>query len=120
MNRFFEFSNSQMKTLAVLVVLAVVLAGYKFVRDYYLIPSTPATGWSVEYMDQYRPTLILNPNFAPADSLELIPGIGPEFARRIVDYRNNHGPFVAVDSLVNVSGIGPATLAKFKMYFEVQ
>lgn len=103
-----------------LVVVVIVLAGYKFVRDYYLIPSRPATGWTVEQMESYRPKLVLDPNYAPADSLELVPGIGPEFAKRIIFYRDNHGPFVAVDSLINVPGIGPATLSKLKIYFEVK
>ncbi len=120
MNRFFEFSNSQMKTLTVLVVLVVSFAGYKFVRDYYLTQSKPTTAWNVKYMDQYRPTLVLNPNLAPADSLELIPGIGPEFARRIVLFRDNNGPFLSVDSLLNVPGIGPKTLLNIKKYFEVK
>lgn len=41
----------------------------------------------------------------PAD-LELIPGIGPQLARRIVEDRARHGPFPATDSVDRVPGIG--------------
>ena len=50
-----------------------------------------------------------------ASSAELLPpeeepGIGEKLARRIVDYRAEHGPFSTVDELVNVSGIGEGKL----------
>jgi competence protein ComEA len=45
---------------------------------------------------------------------ERLPGIGPSLARRIVQYRSRHGAFLAVDSLVHVPGIGPATLARIR------
>ena len=34
--------------------------------------------------------------------------------QRIIDYRQAHGPFHAVDDLLNVSGIGPSHLADLK------
>lgn len=39
-------------------------------------------------------------------------GIGPAKAQAIVAYREAHGPFVAIDQLADVKGIGPATLDK--------
>ena len=47
-----------------------------------------------------------------ADYAELLrlPGIGPVLASRIIDYRDRHGPFRAVDSLITVPGIGPKKL----------
>jgi competence protein ComEA len=53
-------------------------------------------------------------NRASAKELEALDGIGPVLASRIVAYRNANGPFVTVDSLMEVSGIGPAKLAQFK------
>jgi competence protein ComEA len=51
---------------------------------------------------------LVNLNTATLDQLEALPGIGPVLAQRIVDYREQHGPFASVDDLSNVSGIGDA------------
>ena len=55
-------------------------------------------------------TGLVNVNTATAAELEALPEIGPALAQRIVDYRTAHGPFTALDDLLDVSGIGPATL----------
>jgi competence protein ComEA len=49
-------------------------------------------------------------NTASAAELELLPGIGPSLAKAIIEYRTAHGPFMALDELVEVPGIGPAKL----------
>ncbi len=56
----------------------------------------------------------LNLNTATASELEQLPGIGPALAARIVQYRQEHGPFRTVDALLLVSGIGPATLDRIR------
>ena len=53
-------------------------------------------------------------NSATARELERLPAIGPKTAARIVQYRDTHGPFVSVEALQNVSGIGPRTLDKLR------
>jgi len=57
---------------------------------------------------------LININTATAVQLDALPGIGPTYAQRIVAYREKNGPYKSADDLLNVSGIGPATLAKFK------
>ena len=42
--------------------------------------------------------------------LDRLPGIGPTKAQAIVDYRTEHGPFQSTEQLLEVSGIGEATL----------
>lgn len=42
------------------------------------------------------------------DDFVELPGIGPVIAQRIIDYRAAHGPFVRVEQLLDVPGIGPA------------
>ena len=53
-------------------------------------------------------------NRASAKEFESLDGIGPVLASRIVAYRKNNGPFLAIEDLLKVPGIGDATLAKFK------
>ncbi len=51
-------------------------------------------------------------NRASAGQLTRLPGIGPKIARRIVDDRNQRGPFKSVDDLTRVKGIGKKTVKK--------
>ncbi|MCX7623131.1 MAG: ComEA family DNA-binding protein [Thermomicrobium sp.] len=50
-------------------------------------------------------------NRATAEELEGLPGVGPALARRIVEYRAQHGPFRSVEELVNVAGISERMVA---------
>lgn len=51
-------------------------------------------------------------NAATVATLDGLPGIGPVLAQRIVDFRDQHGPFTSVDQLDDVPGIGPALYAR--------
>jgi len=57
---------------------------------------------------------LININTASAGELEALPGVGEVIAQRIVDYRTENGPFASVDELLDVSGIGPATLEEMR------
>ncbi len=54
-------------------------------------------------------TNLININTADLTMLESLPDIGPTTAQKIIDYRNLHGPFIHIEDIMNVSGIGPAT-----------
>lgn len=57
---------------------------------------------------------LININTASADELDSLPGIGPSIAQRILDYREENGPFAAIEDILNVSGIGPSTFEQIK------
>jgi competence protein ComEA len=55
----------------------------------------------------------VNLNAANAEALAAgMVGIGPAKAKAIVEYREAHGPFKTVDDLLQIKGIGAATLDK--------
>lgn len=49
----------------------------------------------------------LNLNTATAEELDALPKVGPVLAKRIVEWRQQHGPFAAVEDLDAVDGVGP-------------
>ncbi len=54
---------------------------------------------------------LVNLNTAGQAELETLPGVGPVTATAILDWRTEHGGFSSVDELLEVDGIGEATLA---------
>jgi len=121
MNRFFDFSDRQLRFLMGLCSTAVLLALYLFIRSY-ATPAPDALSLPVILGDQetqYTGLFILDPNTAPADSLELLPGIGPVLADRIVEYRL-HSRFSSEIDITEVKGIGPRVFERIRPYLKVR
>jgi len=51
------------------------------------------------------PTRRTNINTAPAEELEMLPGIGKALAQRIVEHRETYGPFRRPQHLIIVRGL---------------
>ena len=78
-------------------------------------------------VDRITPTIRLEaPAFqidldsADADTLALLPGIGPALAGRIVEDRNRLGAFGGIAGLQRVRGIGPSISAGIKPFVIAQ
>lgn len=63
---------------------------------------------------------LLDLNLATAAQLELLPGIGPASAARIVAYRDQIGGFRSVEELSGVSGIGARTIERLRPLLRVE
>lgn len=53
-------------------------------------------------------------NTAGEEEMTRLPGIGPALARRILEYREQNGPFQKPEDLLKVQGIGSKKLEKMR------
>jgi competence protein ComEA len=83
-----------------------------------LAGAPPATGSASGAMTT-QPIERVELNTATLEQLDTLPGIGPVTAQAILQWRSDNGPFTAVDELLEVSGIGDATLADIRPYVYV-
>ena len=59
-------------------------------------------------------TTKINLNTATAEQLDTLPGVGPVTAQSILSWRTENGRFSSVEDLLEVKGIGDATLAELR------
>lgn len=62
---------------------------------------------------------IVNINLADLSQLQLLPGVGPSTAQKIVDYRQQNGNFQRIEDIMNISGIGEKTFENLKDFIEI-
>jgi competence protein ComEA len=78
----------------------------------YVYPTTTSAGGVARpAVRKNGPVMI---NRATVKDFESLDGIGPVLANRIVSYRKINGPFLAIEDLLKVPGIGQSKFAQFK------
>lgn len=103
--------------LATLVVLAGIVWGALFLIAPIWQPGTPVTYMpalpQTEAAAESVPTQLVDLNTADAETLQTLPGIGPAKAAAIIAYREEHGPFAALQDVANVPGISEQMTEKW-------
>lgn len=61
----------------------------------------------------------ININTADVSGLTKLPGVGRSIAERIIQHRNENGPFKRIEDIMNVRGIGSGRFNSFKHLLEV-
>jgi competence protein ComEA len=85
-------------------------------------PAAPDAPSNPQPLEPAAPPLrkLINVNTASQGELELLPGIGPALAKRIIEFRTTRGTFKRVDDLDAVKGIGPKILERIRSQVTVQ
>ena len=63
---------------------------------------------------------VVNVNTANVEELSMLPGVGPARARAIVELRQKLGGFKRIEDLLEVKGIGEASLAKLRPFVALE
>lgn len=89
------FTGSSLRSFPFIAhLLAVFIIAYGSVTAAYAADTVNINTASIELLAQ-----------------ELV-GVGPELAKRIVDFRERYGEFESIEALGDVRGIGPSLLTK--------
>jgi competence protein ComEA len=86
-----------------------------------LLVGVPASapGLAVPTASGTGPTSLVDLNTADEAALEALPEVGPVTAQSILDWRAQNGAFTSVQELLEVDGIGEATLDQLMPYVTV-
>lgn len=76
-------------------------------------------GHNLDIQNVVREKQIVKINTASVKDFTRLPGIGPELAKRIVEYRNQNASFSCVEDIKKVKGIGPKKYDAIKDYLAV-
>jgi competence protein ComEA len=100
-----------MKAAVLLVILLFLQPG---------LQASPASAQQAEAQKEKDATVsTIDINQASEEDFAKLPGVGPELARRIVAFREKHGPFRRAEDLLVIRGIGHKKWRKIRPYLRV-
>ena len=114
--RLFQLNRSDQFFVGIAAILALGLMSFQWVQ---------LSGWGMQPIEieqipprQYDYRIDIN----SAEWIEWIqmPGIGETLATRIIEDREQNGPFESIDDLQRVKGIGPKTIEKLRPWVTVK
>lgn len=85
----------------------------------YEVDNTPEQTVSAASADKITSGTI-NINTASASELMRLPGVGQTTANKIISYRETNGKFLAIEEIMNVSGIGEKKFESMKQFLSVE
>jgi len=95
----------------ILVLLVAILALFSY---------TKTTDKSPSLFTKTSEYFLINLNTASWEELDLVPGIGPVWAKRIVEYRQQIGRFTDIDQLTDIKGIPYNLPDKVRKYLTLE
>ena len=104
--------RSDQATVAALVAIALVaMIGY-----YVQQGGTSDRLIEIDHQPRRAPQYLVDINAATWPELAQLPGIGETLAKRIIESREVDGPFIDVDHIQRIRGIGPRTVERMRPY----
>lgn len=97
--------------ISAFVLLFLLIVGLTFAGSIALRTTRPPLPSSPRYL--------VNINRASEADLVVLPEIGPQLAKQIIEFRHEHGPIQQLADLSNVPGIGAVTLEQIAPYLTV-
>ena len=102
--------------------LVLIFLGFVFLFGtilHYLFKTNPRFHESINFIDSGRVYRKIDPNTATVEELDALPCIGMTTARRIIAYRQMHGPFQSLDELQSVEGLSPAIFTQISRFLKI-
>lgn len=109
-----NYTQKDYKSFSIPIAKQIMFNGYYgiFIGVHSDKPEIP-TEYSYQNIRLEREKVV-SLNEAALEELQLLTGIGTTLAQRIIDYRSEGNSFQSFDDLMNIKGIGKATVTKIK------
>jgi competence protein ComEA len=108
-----QIDLEECRRIAALIVVAIVIVMINVVRAYWpkgQVVVRPAVLEARTEAERYVRGEAMDLNLASEEELEILPGVGPAVARRLVEAR----PFETFEDVDRVKGVGPVLVGRLK------